>query len=350
MIRIDEVYQNVFLPRALESPGVGLHWFDPFGSTELQHICNLPPVDWVAKKRLIFWDQEPLCRERTSYFLERFQEIYRAEHTIIVTSEKNSKFAQDLCQLFGIDHQYYFFHAWAALDWYRGYDRSFLQTPFELRSINHTFLCMNNIIGGRRQHRLELLAVLNHRGLIKNNLVSFPSICPHEKISVKELCNKYQIDLGYLDLPLILDNHTNNHDQSCRITVWDLANRSFLQVVTETLYHGQRLHLTEKSFKPIVMQQPFLLVSCRGSLEYLRSYGFQTFGDFWDESYDFADDKSRIQKVGKLLEDLDNLSMREIKNLQKHIAKTVEHNYRWFYSREFEELLWKEINIVVDKI
>jgi hypothetical protein len=42
------------------------------------------------------------------------------------------------------------------------------------RQFTKTFLCPNNIIGGRRRHRLALLNELVDRGLIENNFVSFP--------------------------------------------------------------------------------------------------------------------------------------------------------------------------------
>ena len=96
------------------------------------------------------------------------------------------------------------------------------------------------------------------------------------------------------------------------------------------------------------MQQPFVLVSCQGSLEYLRSYGFQTFSEFWDESYDDMDDSLRILKIGQLLENLCNLSQREREQLQKHLIPIIEHNFNWFYSREFENLLWQELTSMID--
>jgi hypothetical protein len=160
---------------------------------------------------------------------------------------------------------------------------------------------------------------------------------------VSELCQEYNIHLGHVDLPLIIDHGANHAGSSHCIDMWNLANRSLLNVITETVYHGRRQHLTEKTFKPIVMQQPFVLVSCQGSLEYLRRYGFKTFGDFWNEDYDDKDDDLRISCIGKLLADLESLSIREKAQLQRHLVDTVEHNYNWFYSREFEQLLWTEI-------
>jgi hypothetical protein len=147
---------------------------------------------------------------------------------------------------------------------------------------------------------------------------------------------------------LIIDQGAEHHSNSHRIDIWTQACQSLLQVVTETAYHGKKQHLTEKSFKPIVMQQPFVLVSCQGSLEYLRSYGFQTFSEFWDESYDDMDDSLRILKIGQLLENLCNLSQREREQLQKHLIPIIEHNFNWFYSREFENLLWQELTSMID--
>ena len=325
---------------------VGLHWFDPFGSTDFNDICNIPPIDGLADLRLIFWDQEPLHRDRTKIFFDQFVDMYQGPKNII-TSEYASEDAEWIRDTYGIESSYYFFHAWAALDWYRGYNHSFLSNPFSQRTPTHTFLCPNNIVGGRRRHRLELLNELVDRELVYNNLISFPNICPYENRTVADLCDEYQIPLGSVKLPLIIDRNTNHANDSHKIDMWQLADRSLIHVVTETVYYDRKNHLTEKTFKPIVMQQPFIIVSCRGSLEYLKSYGFKTFNEFWNESYDDADDTVRIIKVAKLLADLDGISAQEKKQLQKHLAPVVEHNFRWFYSREFENLLWDELTDMI---
>ena len=97
------------------------------------------------------------------------------------------------------------------------------------------------------------------------------------------------------------------------------------------------------------MQQPFIIQSCKGSLEYLRRYGFRTFDEYWDESYDEADDSVRTYKIGQLLESLHNMSQKEKTALQTAVNSTVEHNYNWFYSAEFEKLLWNELQTMMAK-
>ena len=266
---------------------------------------------------------------------------------MLVTSEHNSEFVDWACDRYSIKSAYYFFHGWAALDWYRGYDRTYLYTPFRNRTVNKTFLCPNNIIGGKRRHRLELLSELVTRELVYNNFISFPDRCPYEGKTVDELCAEYNIQLAAVDLPLKIDSGSNYANSSHCIDMWSLADQTLLHVVTETVYHGRRQHLTEKTFKPIVMQQPFVLVSCQGSLEYLKQYGFKTFENFWDESYDDADDDTRILKIGKLLKDLEDLSLKEKQQLHQALIPTVEHNFNWFYSQNFENLLWSELTTMM---
>jgi len=346
MIRIDEIYNNIFVPSMQHRSKVGLHWFDPFGTTDFANICNVPPVDGAADLRLIFWDQEPLHRDRVKIFFDQFVDVYQGTKNII-TSEYDSDDVAWVCDTYGIRSSYYFFHAWAALDWYRGYDRTFLSVPFSERQPSYIFLCPNNIVGGRRKHRLELLSELVDRELVSNNLISFPDVCPYENRSIAELCQEYDIHLGSVDLPLTIDHLSNHANNSHKIDMWGLTDQSLLHVVTETVYTGQKQHLTEKTFKPIVMQQPFIIVSCQGSLEYLRRYGFRTFNDVWDEGYDHCDDGVRIMKIGKLLQDINDLGYKEKQDLQRHLAPIVEHNFRWFYSQEFENLLWQELQDMI---
>ncbi len=357
MIRIDEIYNNIFLPIVQEKSHHGLHWFHPFGSVKFDDLCNVPEVSGADPAdptkpnpyavRYLFWDQEPLHEETINKTIPEFSKIYDPCKKILITSEKNSELVRRICDMYDFKQSYYFFHGWAALDWYRGYNRTFLYQPFRDRNPVHTFLCPNNIIGGKRRHRLDLLSELVDRELILDNLISFPAICPYENRTVADLCTEYEIFLGDVELPLTIDQGARHADNSHRIDMWSLADQSLLHVVTETVYHGQRQHLTEKSFKPIVMQQPFILVSCQGSLEYLRSYGFKTFGEFWNEDYDEYDDDVRIMRIGKLLNDLHIMSQTEKKQLQKYLVPIVEHNFRWFYSRDFENLLWNELTDMI---
>lgn len=109
---------------------------------------------------------------------------------------------------------------------------------------------------------------------------------------------------------------------------------TFCHIVTETLFYGTTLHLTEKSFRPIVNKRPFILAGPPHSLEYLRSYGFQTFSEFWDESYDQEmDPHRRLEKIAKLVADLNKLDLSKLEELLVKMNEVLEHNYNHFYNK-----------------
>jgi hypothetical protein len=120
--------------------------------------------------------------------------------------------------------------------------------------------------------------------------------------------------------------------------------------VTETVATGRRHHITEKTFKPIAMGMPFVIVGTRGSLEYLRSYGFRTFEGIWDESYDLEEDSVRIERIASLLRSLDELPTEAKQDLFEQAQEVVEHNWNHFYNGEFEKILWTELQEMLNGI
>jgi len=91
-------------------------------------------------------------------------------------------------------------------------------------------------------------------------------------------------------------------------------------------------------------------VGTQGSLEYLRSYGFRTFGDIWDESYDSANDDVRIERIAELLKSLDVLSTETKQQLFDAAQEVIEHNWNHFYNGGFEAVLWTELNKMLNGI
>ena len=68
---------------------------------------------------------------------------------------------------------------------------------------------------------------------------------------------------------------------------------TWFSVVTETEMGDRRCRLTEKSFKPLLNFHPMLVFGNPFTLELVRKYGFETFGDLFDESYDEETDPRR---------------------------------------------------------
>jgi hypothetical protein len=308
---------------------------------------------------IFFFDQEPI---HLNIHTATFDEVVRRNADMlnkgaICTSERDSDNVKTLCEKYSWKSYYYFFHGWAALDWYRGYDKTFLIKPVEDRAITKTFIAPNRIIAGERQHRLQMLYWIFKLGLT-NNHISCPETCPAENISIHDAINALSSRYPDIEqvfaaqqLPINFANETDHPMHSCWLSLFDECADSMLYLVTETVATGRRHHLTEKTFKPIALGMPFVLVATQGSLEYLRSYGFKTFGDFWDESYDtITNDNERIAAVAKTLKDLDSLSSLEKTSLYRSMASTIKHNWDHFYGGGFEKVLWTELKDMLNDI
>jgi hypothetical protein len=187
------------------------------------------------------------------------------------------------------------------------------------------------------------------------NHVSCPSICPAENIAildaVQPLKNKYpdiETVFAQQSLPINFAGETDHPMHSCWLSLFDQSAESLLYLVTETVATGRRHHLTEKTFKPIALGMPFVIVGTQGSLKYLRSYGFKTFGDLWDESYDDEpDDSKRIEKIAQILKHLEHSDRQTIFESAHEI---IEHNWNHFYQGGFEAVLWQELKDMLNEL
>lgn len=328
---------------------------DPPGMSDPDSLFN-HGSDTIEHNYIFFHDQEPI---HVDLHQPLFNEVSHRNldlrdgkgpvAPVFITSEKDSDPVAQVCSQQGWRHLYYFFHGWAALDWYRGYDKTFLMPDPSDRTILNSFISANRIIGGYRSHRLQLMYLLLRQGL-NHALVSFPRQCPYENHDVQDLAvaleNKYpdaRDVFASADLPWEFAGESGHPMHSCWLSLFHENASSLVHVITETVFQGRRNHLTEKTFKPICLRMPFIMVGTANSLEYLRSYGFRTFHDFWDESYDQEiNDDARLEKISQLLITFDRMTVQQRQDLFMATLPIIEYNYQHFYRGAFEDILWKE--------
>ena len=354
MIRIDEIYNNTFWPWLKKNKiGTRLFFCDPPGRADPDSLFNLG-VDSIVENDYVFLhDQEPVHLDlHQSLFadvIRRNDDISNHPQGHIIVSEQG-EFVEQLCATYGWTSHYYFYHGWACKDWFRGYDKTFLIPHARDRVPTKTFISPNRIIAGKRDHRvLFLYNVFKHN--LENNWISAPRTCVYENVDISVIAKKYNniySDIEQVfrsaDLPKLFPGEEEQYMTSCWLTNFDESADSLVYVPTETVYFGQRLHITEKTFKAIALEMPFVLVAPAHSLRYMRSYGFQTFQGIFDESYDEeTNDIKRIEKVVKLLEDLNTLSIKERQQIHRACVPIVEHNFEHFYGTGFEKILWTEL-------
>ena len=359
MIRIDEIYNNTVWPWLQQNrPGTRLFFCDPPGHTDPEHLFNLG-TDSVKENDYIFLhDQEPVD---LNLFQPLFNDVIRRNLDIkqpqgpghIITSERG-EFVDNLTKKYGWTTHYYFYHGWAALDWYRGYDRTYLIPRAHLRSPTRTFISPNRIVGGHRDHRVLFLYNV-FKSNLEHNHISAPKTCPYEGVDIASIAQKYQdvypdiVEvLNTAELPRLFENETTQQMSSYHLTNFAEAADSVIYVATETVYSGDRRHLTEKTFKAIALEMPFVLVAPAGSLAYLREYGFKTFSPYIDETYDtIKDDIGRIEAVTQVLSEIQARSAAEKLELWQNLLPRVEYNRNHFYRGGFEQILWQELQAML---
>jgi hypothetical protein len=402
MYNIHSHYNNIFnyVKNKIKNPKLG--YFFPFGSSQVENLEFIGSSE--SEIFLLCHDQEPLVLSFNRETLEKYKKItqheiyqpvfneityysktfnqiisYRVNSfanytirsfenygvnsfvktvpTILLNTEKDSNQKDKILKEFDFVDCYYFYHALAAADWYRGYQYCFEITPIRSRKIIKKFITFNRITGSSRIYRAFFVAKLFEKNLLDCGHISFSKNCPvHGDITNQDnTLNEYSIDKKFYNkmmayvllLPeLRIDGQRNEPilNSSFIINAIHESLESFVHVVTETCFWEEKKHLTEKIFKPIVLKQPFILLGCANNLAYLKEYGFKTFDRWWDESYDQCQDPiKRIDMVIQILEKLCKLSNNKLQEMLIEMEEILEYNYSLFYSQKFIDGIWNEL-------
>jgi len=100
--------------------------------------------------------------------------------------------------------------------------------------------------------------------------------------------------------------------------------------------------ITEKVYRTILLH-PMLLLGCAYTLKHLRSRGFETFPELFDESYDeIEDDKERFFSVMNELERVCSLPKEELHQKYVSVLPKIKHNQQIFYNSK--NLIHKEMD------
>lgn len=149
-----------------------------------------------------------------------------------------------------------------------------------------------------------------------------------------ELINVYNENVKP-NLPLTYDDgidpETYNPNYDNKV---EKFHQSYLHIVTETNHSHTQLFFSEKIFKPIVHWQPFVIVGNPGSLALLKEFGYKTFGDYIDESYDRdVDVESRLRKIFQAVTEFINKPAEELTRLMQEMLPIFEHNMNHLRAR-----------------
>ena len=284
---------------------------------------------------------------------------YKEPHLIVVSEHSDE--LTDYATKNNLKLLYYFFHGFAALDWYRGY-YALNSNKLIVKEYKYDFITFNRIINNDRSYRIYFVSQLKAQGLLSYGQVSFnvtdnlfddwrdEVTDPNSKLSANarqhiehHLTNISKLVIDHPELPgsasasiLRTINRVDHYNDRLNVD-------AFWHVVTETVFYYDKLHLTEKIFKPIVSKQPFMLLAAPGNLAYLKSYGFKTFDSVIDESYDSIQDYDlRTEAVVDQLHWYCNLTPGEKTDIIQQLESIIQHNFDHFYG-EFRHIITREL-------
>lgn len=191
---------------------------------------------------------------------------------------------------------------------------SFYSMPH--RSTNDTTHCFKNIdfASNYKQEELSKLDV------ISNTKKMFESSNIMNSDKMIEICST---------LPAYIDSRKNLKDM---IKIVDneqgVYDSTLLSVITESNFYSQDVFHTEKTWKAVANRHPFIIVGPMHSLKYLKSLGYKTFSDFFDESYDDVENSTvRLLKIVTLCRVIENWDFACKKNFFNDVVSITEHNF-----------------------
>ena len=200
------------------------------------------------------------------------------------------------------------------------------------------FLCFNRQLEGKYA-RLRLFYDFFEHKLHENSCFSFLNKFYFEQIDTKN--NELYKDLWHeqtmrdyiTHLPMQLDTYDLPKERLNSFMIGDtyrkdLYQNSNIHIVTETTFENNVIFISEKVLRPIAMYQPFFVLGPKGYLKQLRTHGFQTFSEFWDESYDEIDDpKLRYEKVLEEILKIKKMDILDVNDLYSKTKKVLVHNH-----------------------
>lgn len=254
----------------------------------------------------------------------------------------------------------FFVPGWNHYYWEEKYDIT--DEFIDQRTCDNTFLSFNRI---HKPHRMYFLLRLHEMGMIDNNLISCAremdgeTFEQHIKWIVKdkedynEVFDQYNlVDVDKIrtqasefmkDLPLVLDV-TDFQENGCFYddTLWSSASfyqNSFMSILTESSPMGPGCYVSEVIFKAIVFMHPFMIIGQPRTLEVLREWGFDTFDDIFDNSYDLEEDMfKRTEMVLEQMQTINSMTQEELKQKTLEIRDRLVYNKRRYFSKEFRDI------------
>lgn len=340
------LYHNLLKPVRLDA-----WYYFPFGTTERLCQYEFGPRPTRHHHHALFqFDQEPIWSIDSIYQHCELPEPWTNKTLKILANSEQSAIKKKMCLHHNMLDWYFFYHGFAALDWFA--DCQYIDRASV--DIVKPYLSFNHIVTSRRAYRMALTARLDALGVLDDGIVSFHGTkrdCIREISSDSSYLSDVDRDLiarmiakhKVLSRELSDERANGAWSAQCGHSEYNLWQQAFVHLVNETVFYDDKLHLTEKIFKPIVAERPFILACAPGNLAYLKSYGFKTFDPWIDEDYDrVLDPTVRLAMITEQVAKFCNMPLHQLRQIHQEMKPILEYNKRHFF-QEFRQTIVHEL-------
>ena len=178
------------------------------------------------------------------------------------------------------------------------------------------YMCLNGKDKHTRRYLLDRLPL--DKGHV--SYVCYDGVDPYIKSDTK--------------VPIILDQEKHSIKRNDRWMNPEIYYDAYINVVTEAFPDKEiDCFITEKTFKPMLHLQPFMIQGNRYTLRRLREAGYQTFSDIWDESYDELETwQERTDAMLEQLHSFCTLSTHDQLAKCKQVMSKLRHNQEMVFN------------------
>ena len=212
-----------------------------------------------------------------------------------------------------------------------------LKTALPISSPTHNFSCLNS---NQWSHRILTYLHLYEKTYFKDIIFSWGRRTEWTKdfLQQEDFINDIVITEAewkqLASMPQrILTHSDDDTDHNDRGTDHPAYTDACVNIITETTSRNATPQLTEKSFKPVLAGQFFIMIGSMGLIEYMRDLGIDVFDDVVDHSYDSVlDDRQRIAAA---IKEIDRLNELELWKLHAQCKDRFIKNQQWLTGTEF---------------
>lgn len=187
------------------------------------------------------------------------------------------------------------------------------------------FNCLNR---GVRPARVTLLDELYKNDLFDFGEISWNLLTTDSQFIDYNLSFKYwkekrlKIDLDASDI--------SDPDKVLDFHLWSdyyLNSSSLISIQSESIMGDQILNkyfLSEKTWKPLILGKPFIMLGPPGYYKYLQTFGFKLYDEIFDYSFDIETDETK--RIKMIVSEINKLKNEDYIELYKKIKKSVLYN------------------------